>query len=308
MTFVPEERPLAVYYEHEEWFRPLFAALEDRGIPYVGVRADEHRYDPAECEMPYRAVLNRMSPSAHLRDHGHAIGYTLAWLRHLERRGIRVVNGARAFSFEISKSRQVELFEELGVDYPAARVIHRPEDAPSAATGLRFPVIVKPDVGGSGAGIRRFNDAGDLDRAATNGEIDLGPSSVALVQELLPPEEGRIVRVEVLGGEVLYAIAVRATGESFNLCPADLCADPDDPGPPAEPLDPPPELARTATRILATAGIEVGGVEYLVDARDGRARFYDVNALSNFVADAVRLLDFDPYDRLAEWLEREAMR
>jgi hypothetical protein len=32
--------------------------------------------------------------------------------------------------------------------------------------------------------------------------------------------------------------------------------------------------------------MELGGVDYLVNARDGLAYFYDVNALSNFVANA----------------------
>ena len=26
-------RPIAIYYEHPEWFRPLFAELDRRGIP-----------------------------------------------------------------------------------------------------------------------------------------------------------------------------------------------------------------------------------------------------------------------------------
>ena len=51
--------------------------------------------------------------------------------------------------------------------------------------------------------------------------------------------------------------------------------------------------------------IEIGGVEYLIDPRDGRAYFYDINALSNFVADAPRVLGFDPFARLTDWLEAE---
>ncbi|MDP2389005.1 MAG: hypothetical protein Q8N52_01655, partial [Acidobacteriota bacterium] len=58
-------------------------------------------------------------------------------------------------------------------------------------------------------------------------------------------------------------------------------------------------------KIMAAAGIEIGGVEYLVDDRDGQRYYYDINALSNFVADAPRVLGFDPFARLADWLERE---
>ena len=36
--------------------------------------------------------------------------------------------------------------------------------------------------------------------------------------------------------------------------------------------------------------------------------FYDVNANSNFVADAPRVVGFDPFARLVDWLEEEAVR
>ena len=58
--------------------------------------------------------------------------------------------------------------------------------------------------------------------------------------------------------------------------------------------------------ILAAAQIEVGGVEYLVDARDGQLYYYDINATSNFVADAPRVIGFDPFEPLVDYLEREA--
>ena len=54
---------------------------------------------------------------------------------------------------------------------------------------------------------------------------------------------------------------------------------------------------------MAAAGIEVGGVEYIVDDRDGQRYYYDINALSNFVADAPRVVGFDPFARLADFLE-----
>ncbi len=40
--------------------------------------------------------------------------------------------------------------------------------------------------------------------------------------------------------------------------------------------------------------------------RDGLPYFYDVNALSNFVTDAPRLVGFDPFVRFVDYLERRA--
>lgn len=316
---IPADRPIAVFYEHPEWFRPLFAELDRRGTPYVKLHADEHLFDPGE-DPPYSLVFNRMSPSAYLRGRGDAIFYTLSWLAYLERKGVRVVNGYRAFESEISKAGQLALLDSLGLPYPRARVIHRPGQATAAAEGLRWPVAVKPNIGGSGAGVRRFDSAEELRAAAEGGGLELGIDGTALVQEFIPQEESRIVRVEVLGGEYLYGIRIYTPGTSFDLCPADVCrrvdgveldaqvcaVDAAGRGLRVEGYEPPAGVRGDVERIMAAAGIEVGGIEYMVDARDGRLYYYDVNALSNFVADAPSVVGFDPFARLADYLEREA--
>jgi hypothetical protein len=68
---------------------------------------------------------------------------------------------------------------------------------------------------------------------------------------------------------------------------------------------PPPDVIRDIERIARAAEIDVGGIEYLVDDRDGNIYYYDINALSNFVADAPRVVGFDPVSNLADFLERE---
>ncbi len=45
-----------------------------------------------------------------------------------------------------------------------------------------------------------------------------------------------------------------------------------------------------------------------MDDRDGTLMYYDINALSNFVADAPRIVGFDPHVRLVDFLEEEARR
>jgi hypothetical protein len=57
---------------------------------------------------------------------------------------------------------------------------------------------------------------------------------------------------------------------------------------------------------MTAANIEVGGVEYITDDRDGQLYFYDINALSNFVADGPKVIGFDPFVKLADYLEKEA--
>jgi len=308
--------PIAIYYEHPDWFKPLFAELDRRRIPYTRVDAAAHTYDPAERQSPYSLVFNRASPSAYLRGHAQVTFHTLSWLRHLERIGVPVVNGSTPYQMETSKALQLEILDELGLPYPKSRVINDAALAPEAARGLRFPVVVKANVGGSGAGITRFDDVESLAGAARAGTIDLGLDRVALVQELAPLRDGHITRVEVLDGKFLYGINVYPAEDSFNLCPADICqttdgqqlsrtacaVDAQKNGMRVEEFKPSREIIREVERIAARVELDVGGIEYLIDDRDGRHYFYDINALSNFVADGRNVVGFDPFERLIDYL------
>ena len=40
----------------------------------------------------------------------------------------------------------------------------------------------------------------------------------------------------------------------------------------------------------------------MIDDRDSSVVYYDINALSNFVADPVNVIGFDPFSRLADYL------
>ena len=315
-------KPIAIYYEHPDWFRLLFAELDRRSTPYVAIDAARHQYDPDQDDSEYALLFNRMSPSAYLRGHGNGIFYALNYLEHLERLGTRVINGRVAFSFEISKALQLSLLKSLNLPYPRARVINHPSRLLSAARDLRFPIVVKANIGGSGAGVVRYDSLNSLARAAAAGTVDLGIDQTALVQEFVPARGGHITRVETLGGKYLYGIKVFTSGESFNLCPADICQTTDGvelarlacpidapkTGLQVEGYRPPDEVIAAVERIAQTAQIDVGGIEYIIDDRDGSLLYYDINALSNFVADATRVVGFDPHARLVDFLEQEVSK
>ena len=309
--------PIAIYHEHPDWFRPLFAELERRGIPFERLDAAAHLFDPSESTAPWSLVFNRASPSAYLRGHANTTFHTQHWLRHLDSIGVPVVNGATAYAYELSKATQLDLLRELGLPFPKSRVINHPSQAVAASRGFRFPVLVKANIGGSGAGIVRYESAEALADAVAAGTVDLGVDSTALVQESAPLRDGHITRVETLGGNYLYAINVYPPQNSFDLCPADACqttngvelvrgacaVDAPKTGMRVEAATPPAEIIAQVERISRAANIDVGGIEYLVDDRDGRHYFYDINALSNFVADAPNVIGFDPFVKLVDYLE-----
>jgi glutathione synthase/RimK-type ligase-like ATP-grasp enzyme len=297
-------KPLAILYEHPAWFKPLFDALERRGMAYEAIQLSGHCFDPAVGEAPAPLVLSRVAQSSFLREPEHPIFYAEALLDHWERCGARVLNGAETLAIDSSKARQLSLITSLGYAVPETRVVHRARDALAAADGMSFPLLVKANIGGSGAGIVRYSTADELRASIADGTVPQSVDQVLLVQDYVPPRGGTIIRIETLGGRFLYAIEVESGGDSFDLCPADACT--------AQPgrkvirmtaVTPPAEIVRAAERIAQTAKLDLGGVEVVIDDRDGTPRFYDINAMSNFVADPLNVLGWDPHDRLIDHLQ-----
>ena len=312
-------QPFAIYHEHPDWFKPLLAELEKRGIPYLSLNPARHRFAIEEPRPGFGLLFNRMSPSAYLRDGVQGIFYTLNYLKHLETLGVRVINGYKAFTYETSKALQLTLLESLGLRYPKARVVNHVSQLEGATGGLRFPIVVKANIGGSGAGITRFDSLEELKTAVNENSISFGVDMTALVQEFVPARGGFITRVETLGGKYLYAIRVYTNGDTFNLCPADICQtssgkelmrnacalDAPKNGLKVEAYEPPAAIIQAIETIMQECNIDVGGIEYMVDDRDGEVLYYDVNALSNFVADAVNVIGFNPHEKLVDFLEQQ---
>jgi glutathione synthase/RimK-type ligase-like ATP-grasp enzyme len=296
---------LAIVYEHPLWFRPLFAALDARGVDYVAIQADDHRFVPGASPAPAPLILNRLAQSSFLRSAEHPLFYAAALFDEWERQGATVINGGRAFAIDSSKARQLSLIAALGLDIPATRVVHRAADVVAAAEGLRFPIVVKANIGGSGAGIVRYDNLSELKVVAAENGFPASIDSVLLVQEYVPARGGKITRLETLDRKFLYAIDVEGGG-AFDLCPADACVA--DSNIKLSRAEPHPQLIAAAERIAEAMELDVGGIEVMIDDRDGTPRFYDINALSNFVADPLTVLGWDPHEKLVDYLQQRMPR
>ncbi len=326
-----DTKPIGILYEHPEWFIPLFAELDRRELPYERILANAYSFDPSAPTVPYGLVVNRVSPSSYLRDHMSAIFQTQSYLAYLEAIGVPVINGTQPFALETSKARQLTLLAGLGIPHPRSRIVNHTSKIKDAARQLVYPLIIKPNIGGSGALMRRFEVADELESALINGELDaiFGIDQSAVVQEYHPPKGGSIVRVEALDDAFLYAIRIyNDPNEGFNLCPADICQIPEPSASSAqsaaddfafcpvetpaktpkriEVAEPPRWVIDDVLRIFRAAHVDIGGVEYLESERDGATYLYDVNPISNFVTDAPRLVGFDPFVRFVDSIERRA--
>jgi glutathione synthase/RimK-type ligase-like ATP-grasp enzyme len=312
---MPSTTDLAVLYEHPEWQKPLFAALDRRGLSFAPIdvaHAAFSNVDPPVAPL----YFNQASPSAYLRGHTRAVPLALAYMRTLQLQGVRVLNGADVFALELSKSAQATLLRTLNVDCPRSMTFNDIDALRTRVNGLRWPALLKPDQGGSGARIQVVQSFDEIE-AIFRADPDVWlPDNLFLLQEYLPhdPDHG-IVRLEFLGGELLYAMRVITHGR-FNLCPSPVCNPdegdgmcevPEQPAPPVE-FVPYPEVPRdaveTAKRIVRAARLDVGGIEYL-ETEDGRRVFYDINANSNLRPSVAAAWGFDPFERVVDFLARQ---
>jgi glutathione synthase/RimK-type ligase-like ATP-grasp enzyme len=306
---------LIVLHEHPEWQKPLFAALERHGIAFEPFNVTRAAF--SNLEVP-RAPLyfNQASPSAYIRGNTRAVPLALAFMRSLELQGARVLNGADVFALELSKSAQATLLRTLGIDCPRSITFNDVSALNAYANEITWPGLLKPDQGGSGARIQVVESLGQVEELFRRDPTVWLPDNLFLLQEYLPhdPEQG-IIRLEFLGGELLYAMRVKTHGR-FNLCPSPVCNPEDGDGaceaPAAPPVAAPPvefypypevprEAVAIAKRIVQAAKLDVGGIEYL-ETDDGRRVFYDINANSNLRPSVAAAFGFDPFERVVDFL------
>jgi glutathione synthase/RimK-type ligase-like ATP-grasp enzyme len=301
---------LVVLYEHPEWQKPLFAALDRRGVRYAPLDLKRAAFDP-NAVPPAKLYFNQASPSAYVRGNTRAVPLALSLMRSLETGGARVLNGSRAFLLELSKSAQAALLARLGIPHPRSLAFNDVEAALAQWNG-GWPALLKPEQGGSGARMFLLHSAGEVRKVLRDQPALWLPDNLLLLQEYFPVDaEAGIVRMEFLGGRLLYAMRVISHG-AFNLCPSEACNPQGGgesqcavPGPAPVEFYPYPEVPAEAVsmgdRIMAAGGLDVGGIEYLESA-DGRRIFYDVNANSNLRAPVGRAFGFDPFERVVDYL------
>ena len=301
---------LVVLFEHPDWQKPLFAALDRRAIPYAALDLKRAAFDPDSVPAA-PLYFNQASPSAYVRGNTRAVPFTLSLIRSLELSGARVLNGSRAFSLELSKSVQAALMHRLDIPHPRTLAFND-VDAALAQWGDRWPALLKPEQGGSGARMFLLHSADELRRLLrTQPDLWL-PDNLLLLQEYFETDPARgIVRMEFLGGELLYAMRVISHG-AFNLCPSEVCNPADGQSghcdaAAAKPVEfypykeVPAEAVETGRKLMSAGGLDVGGIEYL-ETLDGRRVFYDINANSNLRAPIARAFGFDPFDRVVDFL------
>ena len=280
-----------ILFENEAWLPPLVAALQARDLPHEAHLVTGGHLDLAA---PPRdgVFINRMSPSAHTRDHQGGVRFLQQYLAILEAHGRKVINGSRAFALEVSKVAQDIALRRASIRTPhTVAVIGGVDALVHAARQMPAPFITKDNQGGKGLGVRLFHDLDGFDAYVQGPDFVEGPDGVTLLQQYIEPADGCITRVEIVGGQLQYAIRSSTAG-GFELCPADGCAlddafcpvGPDARFTLAADLTADDPLVQQYIQFMADNRIDVAGIEFVED-RHGVRYTYDVNGTTNYNGD-----------------------
>ncbi len=312
---------VAYLYEHPTWSDKLIDCFGQNDIELSLINVDGLAFNTGDLKPGYDLLINRVNIMPYEKSDSSVVFHTLHYLNWVELSGVRVINGARSHYIGASKAMQNGIFSRLGLDFPRAVAIHDARDALKAADTIGYPLIVKPNIGGSGSGISRFDSADELQTVIDDQSLQLGIDRSGLVQEYIQ-SDGYVYRVEVLGDQLFYSIKQKIIADQFNYCAADGCSvdglHPDQEKEfdfnaavavsQVEVFDVSPEILQQVIRIVKSSDADVGGVEYFLNSKTGQPCFYDFNPYSNFVSHGEALLGFSPEQHYVDFIKLQIAR
>ena len=283
-----------IIHENEEWLIPLRKALEKFDVQYEEWLLDDMTIN-IDQSPPNGIFFSRMSASNYTRNHLHSNQSSNIILTWLENHNRRVINGTNVLKIEFSKVLQQLLLKQSGFKTPKTIVAVGINKIKEAASNLNvYPMIIKPNQGGKGFGVKLINTMNELDKMLEDNLVNSSKDNTWLLQEKISTNEEFITRMEFIGGNFIYSLKVFSKN-SFELCPADACEVDLDQFCPVDEIndinnsqpsffiddDPDKNLAKQLTIFLKKHQIEVAGVEFIRN-KDGVPIFYDINTNTNY--------------------------
>ncbi|WP_374297523.1 RimK family alpha-L-glutamate ligase [Sphingomonas sp.] len=197
--------------------------------------------------------------------------FTLALLRHFERRGVRLVNGPATIELVADKLHTLQRLNRAGLPIPRTILGKFPMDAALVERELGFPLIVKTLKGTRGAGVLKCEDRSQFEDLT--GLLESAEAQADFIlQHYVRASHGRDVRVLVVGGRVVAAMERRSLTGGFksNVSLGGI----------GVAYNPPAEMAEIAVQAADVLDLDVTGIDILFD-EDGY-RICEANSAPGF--------------------------
>lgn len=266
---------IGVLYESDEWSdHKLAAELEACGAPALLLDMEDAASVQAAlaCEM----LVSRVFASARFRGHTASLKRMALLARTAEKRGIPLVNPARAHFFEVDKRLATETLAAAGLVTPAVYACALPKDVDPAS--LSYPCVLKPNCGGR-------TTCTAIARSAEEARSFLAgaPAIAFIAEEYVEPARGFLTRIEVVDGACALVVkrSVADNGLSAYRFGSTYAAYPDVPR----------EVTDAAERAAAVLSFELGSFDVIECGRG--PCIIDANSVSNVSEDCTELLGMD---------------
>jgi gamma-F420-2:alpha-L-glutamate ligase len=216
--------------------------------------------------------------------------FTLALLRHIERRGVRLVNGPETIETVSDKLHTLQTLNRAGLPIPRTILGTFPIDVDLVERELGFPVIVKTLKGTRGAGVLKCEDRSQFEDLA--GLLESAEAKADFIlQHYVRASHGRDVRVLVVGGRVVAAMERRSLTGGFksNVSLGGV----------GVAYNPPQEMAELAVQAADVLELDITGIDILFD-EDGY-RICEANSAPGFQG-LERATGMDVPTSILEWV------
>ena len=176
-----------------------------------------------------------------------------------------------------------------------------------ASKKIGFPLIVKHNCGGRGAGVRHFANSESLQDYLYSEAYEVPIDGINLVQQFIESNDGYITRLEFINKKFIYAVRIN-TENGFNLCPADSCSlegmfcatsTPQEKFTIVNDFDHP--IIKLYEQFLQLNNIDVAGIEFIRD-QNGDLYTYDVNSNTNYNSKAEKISGLSAHNALAKFI------
>jgi len=197
--------------------------------------------------------------------------YALTMVYHFELLGIPVINNLTSILLTKNKFQAIQTLSQKGIPVPESRYVSNWSNFDKAASRFgRCPFVIKTAYGRQGRGVSRIDSIEEskdlLDRL-------LNRRRGLLIQEFIPPEKRRDIRIMVIGKRVVGAMSLKPHKSDFRTN-IHLNSK-------AEKIRLPKEMSYLAIESTKALGLDISGVD-MIEKDDGTLYVVDVNYSPGF--------------------------
>ena len=138
-----------------------------------------------------------------------------AIIRHLERLGVRLINGSNSIDTVKDKLYTQQILGASNLPVPKTLLVKHPINIEWVEKNINFPVIIKTLSGSYGAGVFLAENKKQLEQLIKMAEITKKSYNI-IVQEFIKDSWGKDIRVFVLNGKVIGCMMRQATDDDFR--------------------------------------------------------------------------------------------